>query len=225
MKRIAIVFLALILFVSSLFSCSGGDDKNANDGNTDIENVDNNDTLKEDSEVEAKYSDGMIIEAYLPVLALYFYDAYGADDNVLEKDLFHLTAQFIYTQRSDLISKISEDGGTFSVRGSDIENVVRALFGNSINLEDISGYMNAELGDSFDAERGIYYFSTDIINYSPDGYSFSYDEDMDIKEDEKTVCATVTVLDSGENSSKITYTFEKTVFSDYMFTKLIKAEK
>lgn len=223
MKKIFLMLLAISVVVCSLVSCSGND-KDASLEDTTAETIENNDT-EEESQVDMVYSDGLIIEVYLPVVAMYFYDNFDSEDNILEKDLFHLAAQFIYTQRTDLISRISEDETTFDVRASDIENVVKALFGGNISIEDISGYMNAELGDSYDEERGMYTFSADIISYAPDGYILSYDDEMDIKDEGRTVIAKATLLDAEQNKTQITYTFEKVLFNGYMFTKLIKAEK
>ena len=117
MKKIVFVILLLSIAVLSAASCGKNDDK-VSGGDTVVENNDSSSAEKEGGE-EAVYTDGMIIEAYIPFAALYFHDGFNSDDNVVsEKDVFHLTAQFIYTQRSDLISKISPDGTEFCVRGS-----------------------------------------------------------------------------------------------------------
>ncbi len=226
MKRLAFIILALAIAFCSLVSCKKENNNNVEADDTTVESNEINNDLSNDAiEEDTVYSDGIIIEAYLPVLALYFHENYSKGDDLSEKDLFHLAAQFIYTQRSDMTASAPNDETTFAVKASDIENTAKALFGNGADLEDFSKFVNADLGERYDGENGVYYFTMDSVSYSPDGYMLSYDEDPDIKEDGKTIVATATVLDSEENSTQITYTFEKTVFKGYMYTKLIKAEK
>ena len=222
MKRILTLLLALILVFSMVSACKkdNKEEEELPDETTAAEET----TAEEIVDDGLDYSDGMITEAYVPLLGLYFFDDYAVGDDLSDKDLVHLAAQFIYSQRQDLTATAPNDDTTFAVRESDIKTTITALFGGSIDTSNLSSFVNAELGESYEETHKIYYFSTDVFSYSPYGYSVSYDS-IEFLEKGRDITATATLIDPDGNSIEIKYSLEKTVFNGYMFAKLTKAEK
>ncbi len=224
MKRFAIVFLAFAMMLCSLASCGTEKDKSAESKDNSGDTAELNENTVEESTENMVYADGLIIEAYLPVMAPYFVESYSEGDDLSEKDLLHLTVQFIYSQRSDLTASAADNDESFAVRESDVVNTAKALFGNGVDPADMAKFIDPSMGESFDADNRVYYFTAASVSYSPNGYTVSFDEEPEITEEEKTVTATVTVYDGEQNSHKMTYTFHKSVFNEYMYTRLSSAE-
>lgn len=176
----------------------------------------------ETSDPNVKYSDGMILEAYLSMLSSDFYKSYAAGDSLKDKDILHLTAYFLLYQRSSKVGTPNGDEKFFSVSADVLEENMILLFGDKASLSQQKKFMDEKAGDKIEGDT--YIFPRQRSSSADEDYSLSYEDKMEIKETDDKLTAKVTLKKEGSKSVVITYTFKKVVSDDYLYFRLSKAK-
>lgn len=174
------------------------------------------------SDPNVKYSDGMILEAYLSMLSSDFYKSYAEGDSLKDRDILHLTAYFLLYQRASKIGTPDGDDKFFSVSASVLEENMILLFGDKASLSQQKKFLDEKAGDKIEGDT--YIFPRQRSSSADEDYYLSYEDKMEIKETDDKLTAKVTLKKEGSKSVVITYTFKKVVSDDYLYFRLVKAK-
>ncbi len=181
--------------------------------------ADTDEKKPEDTEESSDYTDGIVIEAYLPLLAGHFSSNYKKADGAPDTSLIHLTAIFLYTQRRSDV-EISDDNARFAVSGATMEKTMRLLFGNDVSLSDYTSYLDADMGDKYDKDSDTYSFDAYRQSWGEGSYAFSMDHSMKVKEKSSSLEISATLINAKGKERAVTYKFSKVVSGSYLYFRL-----
>lgn len=204
-----------------------GGDKTDGGGKTDGGEKDtaaDTDSKKEPDTDKPVYSDGMLIEAYIDVVAGYFVSDYKRDGGAIEKDLLHATALFLYTQRQRTL-EFSDDTSRFIIPAEMMEKNMKLLFGDNVSLSDYTSYLDADMGDAYDAEKEVFSFSVNREKWGESGYAVSFDHAMKAEETDDTFAFSVTLVNADGKERAVEYKFSKVVSDGYLYFRLEEVDK